>query len=474
MSTRTQYDPPNAALSGNAPDPESGLPFPQRYYAILVVALGITLAVLDGVIANVALPTIAHHLHASAANSIWIVNAYQLSVTIALLPLSSLGDRIGYRRVYLWGLALFTVASFGCAMATSLPALAIARMVQGFGGAGVMSVNTALVRMIYPRTQLGRGVAINAMVVAIASAIGPTLASGVLSIASWPWLFAINVPIGIAAFTLGLRALPTNARHPAPYDYLSALFNALVFGLLIFAVDGLGHGENPGLIAAEFAGAIVIGWFFVRRQLNQPAPLLPVDLLANPLFALSISTSVCSFCAQMLAFVALPFMLQDVYGFSQVQTGLLMTPWPLVIIVAAPVAGALSDRYPAGMLGGVGLALFALGLLSLATLQAHPTDVEIAWRMALCGAGFGIFQSPNNRQILSSAPRERSGGASGMLGTARLTGQTLGAALVALIFGVAPQHGPTLALYVATAFAAVAAVVSMMRLVPGRAAQARG
>ncbi|MFP4906536.1 MFS transporter, partial [Paraburkholderia sp. BR14261] len=135
--------------------------------AILVVALGITLAVLDGAIANVALPTIARHLHASAASSIWIVNAYQLSVTIALLPLASLGDRIGYKRVYLAGMVLFTVASLGCALATTLPELALARMVQGFGGAGIMSVNTALVRMIYPRAQLGRGVAINAMVVAI-------------------------------------------------------------------------------------------------------------------------------------------------------------------------------------------------------------------------------------------------------------------------------------------------------------------
>ncbi|WP_322042931.1 MFS transporter [Paraburkholderia sp. J67] len=475
MPTRTLFATPSPATPTADPnDPDSGLPIPQRYYAILVLALGITLAVLDGAIANVALPTIAHHLHASAANSIWIVNAYQLSVTISLLPLSSLGDRIGYRRIYLWGLALFTVASLGCALATSLPALAVARMVQGFGGAGVMSVNTALVRMIYPRAMLGRGVAINAMVVAVASAVGPTLASGVLSIASWPWLFAINVPIGIAAIALGLRALPVNERHPAPYDYLSALLNALVFGLLIFAVDGLGHGENHAWIALEFVGAIVIGWYFVRRQLSQSAPLLPVDLLANPLFALSISTSVCSFCAQMLAFVALPFLLQDTYGFSQVQTGLLMTPWPLVIVVAAPVSGALSDRYPAGILGGVGLALFALGLLSLATLHGQPTDLDICWRMALCGVGFGIFQSPNNRQILSSAPRERSGGASGMLGTARLSGQTLGAALVALVFGVAPQHGPTVVLYVATAFAAAAAVVSLMRLVPGRATRARG
>lgn len=459
--------PDNAAV-------EDGVPVPQRYYAIVVLALGITLAVLDSAIANVALPTIARHLHASAASSIWIVNAYQLTVTISLLPLASLGDRIGYRRVYQGGLALFTIASLGCALSTSLPMLALARMVQGFGGAGVMCVNTALVRIIYPRKHLGRGVAINSMVVAVASALGPTIASGILSVATWPWLFAVNVPIGIAAFTGGLRLLPANTAHAAPYDYLSALMNAIVFGLLIFAVDGLGHGERYAIVGTEAIGAIGVGFFFVRRQLTQPVPLLPVDLLRIPVFSLSVGTSVCSFCAQMLAFVSLPFMMQETLGLTQVQTGLLMTPWPLVIVVAAPIAGALSDRYSAGMLGGIGLAVFAAGLLTLATLGAHPTMFDIVWRMALCGVGFGTFQSPNNRQILSAAPRDRSGGASGMLGTARLTGQTLGAAFVALIFGIAPQRGPIITLYLAAAFAFVAAVVSSLRLVPRTVEHAGG
>ncbi|RFU46150.1 MFS transporter [Paraburkholderia sp. DHOC27] len=455
---------------GSAPAPASshehdhGLPLPQRYWAILVVALGITLAVLDSAIANVALPTIARDLNASAASSIWVINAYQLAITISLLPLASLGDRIGYRRVYLGGLMLFTVASLGCALSSSLPTLAFARVIQGFGAAGIMSVNTALVRMIYPARQLGRGVSINAMVVAVSSAVGPTVASGVLAIAPWPWLFAINVPIGIAAVISGFKALPANAGHSAPYDYLGAVMNAFVFGLLIFAVDGLGHGEHAGYVALEGLGAIVIGYFFVRRQLTQPAPLLPVDLLRIPVFALSVGTSVCSFAAQMLAFVSLPFMMQDLLGLNQVQTGLLMTPWPLVIIVAAPLSGVLMERISAGWLGGIGLATLTVGLLLLATLGAHPDPLQIAWRMALCGAGFGIFQSPNNRTMLASAPRARSGGASGMLGTARLTGQTLGAALVALIFGVAPQHGPIITLYVAAAFAAVAAVVSSLRV----------
>ncbi|MGQ7939179.1 MFS transporter [Paraburkholderia sp. D1E] len=464
--------PPLASGTPFADSTEQGLPIPQRYWAMLVIALALTLAVLDSAIANVALPTIARNLHASAAGSIWVVNAYQLAVTISLLPLASLGDRIGYRRIYLAGLILFTVASFGCALSTSLPTLALARVFQGFGAAGVMSVNTALVRMIYPPAQLGRGVAINAMVVAVSSAVGPTVASGVLAVASWPWLFAINVPIGIAAIIGAFKALPMNPGHESPYDYLSAVMNAFVFGLLIFAVDGLGHGEHVGWVVAEALGAVVIGYFFVRRQLTQPAPLLPIDLLRIPVFALSIGTSVCSFCAQMLAFVSLPFLLQDTLGFSQVDTGLLMTPWPAVIIIAAPIAGVLSDKVSSGWLGGVGLVAMTAGLLLLATLGAHPEPMQIAWRMALCGAGFGIFQSPNNRTMLSAAPRERSGGASGMLGTARLTGQTLGAALVALIFGITPQNGPTIVLYVAACFSAVAAVVSTLRVMQRVSVQA--
>ena len=441
-----------------------GLPLPRRYWAILTIALGITMAVMDSAIANVALPTIARQFHAAASTSIWIVNGYQLAITISLLPLSSAGDIIGYRRIYIAGLALFTLASLFCALSHSLAMLALARVVQGLGAAGIMSVNTALVRFIYPQQMLGRGIGINAVVVAISAAVGPTVASGILSIAPWPWLFAVNVPIGIAAVAVGWCALPPTplARHP--FDAVSAVLSAVSFGLLIGAIDAVGHGERPVLFIAEVVALLIFGYLLVRRELRQSAPLLPLDLLRIPMFSLSVGTSIFSFTAQMLALVSLPFLLQGVFHFTAVQTGFLITPWPLAIAVAAPIAGRLADRYPAGLLGAAGLLVFAAGLIALALIPQHPGNGDIVWRMALAGAGFGLFQSPNNRAMIGSAPRERSGGASGMLGTARLLGQTAGAALLALVFARSGEHGETISLYLAAGFSLLAAAVSSLRL----------
>ena len=448
-------------MSNQLPD---GQPLPLRYWAIATIVLGVSMSVLDGAIANVALPTIARDLHTNAAFSIWIVNAYQLAITISLLPLASFGDVIGYRRVYLAGLTLFTFASLACAMSHTLTLLALSRVLQGFGAAGIMSVNTALIRFIYPQRMLGRGIGINAVVVAISSAAGPTIAGGILSIAPWPWLFAVNVPLGIAAVMIGSRALPTTPRSTHGFDLGGAVLSAAAFGFLIGGIDAGGHDQNVTLIAGELALAFGCGFLLVRRERGRPAPLFPVDLLRNPVFALSVGTSICSFVAQMLAFVSLPFHLQQQLGYSAVQIGLLITPWPLATAVAAPIAGRLADRYPAGLLSGVGLVTFSAGLFALALLPHRPEYVDIVWRMVLCGLGFGFFQSPNNRALLSSAPRHRSGGASGMLGTARLLGQTVGAALVAMLFGQLATQATNYALFIAAAFAFVAACVSSLRL----------
>ena len=457
-------------MSASLPPEEDGLAVPRRYWAMFAAGLAVTLAVLDGAIANVALPTIAVDLHASPAASVWVVNAYQLAITVSLLPLASLGEILGYQRVYRVGLMLFTLASLACALSDSLLTLTLARVAQGFGAAGIMSVNAALVRFIYPRRLLGQGIGFNAVLVAISSAVGPTVAAGILAIGNWPWLFAINVPIGALAFAVALRSLPATPKAAHRFDGGSALLSAATFGLLIAAIDGAGHEFGAPLVLGLGAISLVCGILLVRRQLGRPAPLLPVDLLRIPIFALSVMTSIAAFAAQMLAYVSLPFYLQDVLGRSAVQTGLLLTPWPVALAVMAPFAGWLADRYSAGVLGGLGLLVLAAGLLLIVLLPAHPGNLALIWRLAVCGLGFGLFQTPNSRAMLQSTPRQRSGGAGGMLSTARLLGQTGGAALVALIFSLAPSHGTTVAVAVAAGFALLAALVSVTRPAAGRPA----
>lgn len=444
---------------------QDGLPQPRRNWAMVVIALGMTMAVLDGAIANVALPTIAKDLNVNPANSIWVVNAFQLAMTISLLAFSSLGDLWGYKRTYVVGLGMFTITSLICALSDSFITLVIARGLQGFSAAAITSVNTALLRIIYPSRLLPRGMGINGLIIAVAAAAGPTVAAAILAVANWPWLFAINVPIGVIAFIMGIRLLPLNPTKAEGqrFDVTSAVMNALTFGLLITVIDGFAHDIHWYILVPGFAVMLLIGWFFIRRQLHHPYPLLPVDLLHNRIFTLSLLTSVFSFVAQMLALVSIPFFFQRVLHLSEVATGLLLTPWPLATMITAPLAAKLMDRYSAGMLGSIGLLIFGGALFLLATMPAQPSHIDIIWRMFVGGIGFGLFITPNNSTIIASAPRERSGGASGMLGMARLLGQTVGAAFVAVIFAMFPLHGMRYSLLFGGIIAVISAFISGLR-----------
>ena len=439
---------------------------PRRLGAVLAVAFGVGLSVLDSAIANVALPTLGAELAVSSADSIWIVNAYQLAIMVSVLPLAALGETLGYRKIYVGGLALFTLASAGCALAGSFATLVLARVLQGFGAAAVTSVNTTLIRFIYPRAQLGRGMGINATVVAVSSVAGPAVAAAILSAGPWQWLFAVNIPVGAAALWLSARFLPPNpvqsdSRTPRWRD---VALNALTFGLLMASVEGLSHGWDGRILLAGAVVLLAAGGWFVRSQLRETHPLLPLDLLRIPVFSVSVLTSVCSYLAQMLSMVALPFYLQHTLGYDEVTAGLLLTAWPAVIVAVAPAAGMLVGRLHPGALGGTGLAAMAAGLAALALLPAEPSAADIVWRLALGGAGFALFQSPNNSMLIASAPPERSGSASGMLATARLTGQTTGAALMALLFHAVPDRSTRAALAVAAAAALAGSAVSFLRL----------
>ena len=450
-----------------APDhsPADDLTLKQRRWATVAIFTALAMASLDTAIANIALPAIAADLHATPADVIWVVNVYQIAMVATLLPLGALGEIVGHQRIYIGGLILFTAASVFCALAWSLETLLIARVLQGLGASGIMSVNTALVGFVYPKHMLGRGFGHNALVVATSFTLGPTIASSILSVATWPWLFAINLPFGLLAIAIGLKTLPKTSRATHAFDFPGALLAACSLGLLILGLSSAAHQTAVPVVLGELVAGLVFGWLLMRRQAGHPAPMLPVDLFRRPVFALSAATAICSFAVQGLAFVSLPFYFEDVLHRSQVETGFFLTPWPLVVGIMAPIAGRLSDRYPAGALGGIGLALLGIGMVLLATLPPEPSIANIVWRMVICGAGFGFFQAPNMKALMGSAPPGRSGSASGIVATARLTGQTTGAALAAFCFGMVGHAGATWALALGAGFAALGCVLSFMRLV---------
>lgn len=441
---------------------------PKQYLAVLSVLAAMMMGVLNGTIMNVALPTLAEEFSVEASTVIWIVNAFQLVITMLMLSFATLGDIYGYRKIFFTGVSIFVSASILCACSTSFEMLVASRILQGFGSACTMSVNIALIRLIYPPQMIGRGMAINAVIISVSAASGPTLAGLILSFASWNWLFLINLPLGLVALLLGWKLLPKNppSETQRKFDKLSALGNALTFGLLIYTLEGMAHAENRWLIILQIILLLIIGTLYIRRQQRLVTPILPVDLLKIPLFSLSICSSLASFTAQMLAMVSLPFFMQNMLGFDTVEIGLLMTPWPLATILTAPLSSRLLERgaHP-GLLGGIGMGVFSIGLLMLYLLPEHPEKADIIWRMAICGMGYGLFQTPNNVTITTSVPINRSGGASGMLGTARQLGQTLGATLVALIFRFAIEKNQfTTCLLFALVFALTSMLLCMLRM----------
>lgn len=441
----------------------------KKYIAVIALQIVLVMTVLDVTVVNVALPVLAEKFNISDSASVWIVTVYQLVITMLLLPVSSIGDLHSYKRTFLIGVIIFTLSSALCAASRSFEMLVAARAVQGIGAACVMGVNIALVRLIYPREILGRGMALNAMCIAIATAAGPTIAGAILSVASWHWLFLINVPLGAVAFFIGLKLLPQNPESgPKPrFDRISAIENMIVFGLIFFALGNFSRKGDIVLSAVLLAAGIITGIFYVRRQFSREQPLLPVDLFRNSMYSMSIATSVCSFIAQNTAMIALPFLYLNNYHFSAITTGLLMTPWSLATMIVSPLAARYVERHNPGATAAAGMAVFIAGILLLIYSGSGSSEWNIAWRMAVCGVGFGMFQTPNNIVMVMATPVNRSGGAGGVQSTGRLVGQTLGATIVSSVFALSAggMTAVIVTLYISAGFALCAGIFSYTRTI---------
>jgi DHA2 family multidrug resistance protein-like MFS transporter len=438
-----------------------GLPLPRRNFAIVVVLLSLVLVVLDGAIANLALPTISAAFHRSARDTVWVVSSYQLAVLISLLPSGALGEILGARRMFLLGVSLFILASALCAFATSLPMLIASRFLQGLGGGGIMALATMNLRYICPQRMLGRIIGINAMVIAISSAAGPGIAGAILSVAQWRWLFAVNLPIGllILLFSGVLPATPGITRN---LNRIVLGLNSLMFALFFLGADQITHAPLRALLMVMASGGLLAGILFIER--NDKTPLLPRDLFAARAFRTAVIASVCFFTAQMMSFVALPFFLVETLHFSSAKAGLYLMPWPAAVILIAPLSGELANRVRTAFLCSIGGGLLAAGLLWVAFLPMDHQGCRFIIGTIISGIGFALFQTPNNKVLLLSAPKARSGAAGAMQGTARLAGQTLGAIITALLFGQFMMHlALHISLILAAGLAALAGAISFTR-----------
>ncbi len=393
--------------------------------------------------------------------SILAVTAYQTGLIMALLPSAALGERFGYRRVFVGGVCVFTTASLLCAASPSLAWLVAARTLQGLGGSAVMALGVALLRFTVSSSRVGAAISWNALTVALASAASPAIGALLLSAAGWHWLFLLNIPLG-AATLMASRALPLTAINARTIDSTSILLNGAAFVLLVLAAELIVSCTLvSALILALSAYSFVA---LVRREKPKAAPMIPLDLLHIPSFRLSVIASICCFAGQTAGLVALPFYLQHDLGQSALMVGFYMTTWPLAVAVTALAAGYLSDRMNSAWLSSAGGFCLAVGLAGSALWALQGDPRPLIPLTILCGIGFGLFQTPNNRNLFLSAPLARSGAAGGMQGTARLSGQLAGAVLLTLLFSVASmQLAPRFGLGIGAALALAAAITSLLR-----------
>ncbi len=428
---------------------------------VAAVLTAMAMVVLDAGMTNVALPTIATDLGISPAEAVLVVTAYQTALLAALLPCAALGERLGYRRVFVAGAALFAGAALLAALAPSAPWLLAARAVQGLGGAAIMALGVPLLRFVVPAERLGAAIGWNALTVALASSAGPALGAAVLSQVDWPWLYAVQMPLAMAVLW-SARQLPRTAASAQRLDIASLALCAGFFAA--FAIAAQLMLVRPWLAGSlAIAGVVFLG-LVVRRESPKAAPLIPLDLLRAPAFRISVIASVLCFAGQTASLVALPFYLQGPLGQTPAATGFFMTVWPVSVALTAVMVGRLADRFSTAWLCAAGGTCLAAGLLGTALWSFGGDLRPFVFFTSLCGVGFGLFQTPNNRNLFLSAPLERSAASGGAQGAARLTGQTAGAVLIALLFSLGPTAlASRLAIGIGAGLALLAALVSLAR-----------
>jgi MFS transporter, DHA2 family, multidrug resistance protein len=434
----------------------------RRIASIAALSIGTSAIVLDGGISAVALPTIAQELGIGDSASVFIITGYQLVLASTILPFAALAGRIGFQRIYQYGQLVFLVASLLLLFIDSLGGLIAVRLLQALGGAAALSVTSAMVRSLYPPEQLGRGLAINSVLISITAALAPTVGGIILAYFPWQASFAVAAPLICCSLLLG-RAMPRGETTSQSFDPKASLLCAIMIGSVIGGMELAIHGKALAAGIALIAAGSVAGLTLYRHEKGNSHPVLPLDLLTNPFFARAFTASVSSFTATIMITIYLPFWLAKTQGSNVTEIGMLLAVWPLTMMLVSPLSGILSDKVRPGILGSLGMLAFIGSALMLSATPESAGFVDLGWRMALGGLGFALFLAPNSRLIVSVAPASRAASAGSMVSTGRLFGQALGATLVAAILSrIAP--GSTVPFLAASLLGVVSLVLSALQL----------
>ncbi len=411
-----------------------------KWVVFAIVATGVFMATLDSSIVNISLPTIASYFGVGLSGAVeWVIIAYLVVVAATLLSVGRLADLVGRKGIWATGLVVFTIGSAICGASPSLGILIAARAFQGLGGSLVMAISPAMLTSAFPGAERGRALGLNALIVALGVSAGPTLGGIITQYLTWRWIFYVNAPIGVIGVIATWRLLTEPVRWDrdkfAGFDVWGAVL--LAVGLASLTL-GLSFGEEWGwtslrLIASVGVGVVGLVALVVVEQ-RRRSPLINFRLLTDRVFASANISLVLSFLALFAVSFMLPFYLEQLRGFSIIESGLLLTPLPLTIAVVAPFSGRLADRFGTRWLAAGGLTICCIGLVLLSTLTATTSLFDMIWRLALIGLGQGLFQSPNNSALMGAAPRGQQGVASGFLATGRVVGQSLSVALAGAIF----------------------------------------
>lgn len=415
----------------------------RKWLILSTTSLGALMSSLDGSIVNIALPAIANDLSVDLTTVEWVVVGYLLVVGSLLLPVGRLGEVLTFRRVYLVGFAVFTVASVCCGLAPNEIALIGFRVVQAIGAAAIMAMGPAIIARTFPPTERGRALGLNGVSVSIGLSLGPFLGGLLTQVATWRAIFLINAPIGIVAILWAARVLPAEGgKRDQKFDPIGALFSGVaLFCLLLALSEGQDWGWTSGPIVVLLVLFLVLGAAFLVVETRVLQPMMDLALFRIRAFSAGLAGVIALFVGLFTATFLLPWLLTQSNGYSELEAGLLLTPMPICMAVVAPFSGSAADRFGPRGPATIGMIVMAVGLLSFTQLPSDFTIPDLVWRLVLLGVGQGMFMSPNSSAVLGSVPQSRVGTASATLAQMRVNGQTLGVAISAAVVAIRlPVH----------------------------------